>query len=188
MTTRRPDHVDAILGEVATVFDRLRDGLVHDLAAEISAARRILVHSAGRTGLVMRALAMRLHHLGLQGHVAGDMTTPPIGAGDLLIVNASTGDLPSGIALLRAAARAGARTVVITAAHGGEALALADRVFRIPAQTILDDQDGHRASILPMGSQYELCLFVLTELVVLELSRQLGVSFLEMRARHANIQ
>lgn len=188
MSTRRPDHVTAILSELASVFDRMPDGLVNDLAKEIAAARRILVHSAGRTGLVMRGLAMRLHHLGLEGHVVGDMTAPPIGAGDLLVVNASTGDLPSGVALLGAAARLRARTLVITAAHAGDALALADRVFRLPAQTMLDDRDGQPASILPMGSQYELCLFVLTELVILELSRHLGITFMEMRARHANIQ
>jgi len=60
--------------------------------------RRVLMHSAGRTGLMLRALVMRLFHLGLDAHMVGDMTAPPIGAGDLLLVNASTGDLPSGLA------------------------------------------------------------------------------------------
>lgn len=187
MTTRRPPLVDVILAEMGDVFDQLQQGTVEQLAAEIAAARRILAHSAGRTGLVMRALVMRLHHLGLQGHVVGDMTAPPIGAGDMLIVNASTGDLSSGIAHLRAAAQVGARTIVITASDAGAALAAADRVFRLPAQTMLTDRAGGRQSILPMGSQYELCLFVLAELLILELSRILGVTFVEMRSRHANI-
>lgn len=181
-----PADVARILAEVGDVFARADRDLASRLAGAIDAARRTLVHSAGRTGLVMRALAMRLNHLGLDGHVVGDMTAPPIGAGDLLIVNASTGDLPSGIAHLESARRAGARTLVVTAATAGRALDLADETLRLPAQTMLDDV-GAPSSCLPMGSQYELCLFVLTELAILEIARRRGATFLDMRKRHANI-
>ena len=46
-----------------------------------------VLYGQGRTGLVMQALAMRLYHLGLDAHVAGAMTTPPVGAGDLPNLN-----------------------------------------------------------------------------------------------------
>jgi 6-phospho-3-hexuloisomerase len=51
------------------------DGLVE----EIAAARRVVAYGVGREGLMMRALAMRLYHLGLDAHVVGDMSCPPVG-------------------------------------------------------------------------------------------------------------
>jgi len=177
----------ALLAEIEAVFARAEPDLAIDLAVELGAARRILCHSAGRTGLVLRGLVMRLHHLGLDAHIVGDMTAPPIGAGDVLLVNASTGDLPSGVAHLASAAACGARGIVITAAEDGAALAAAARVFRLPAQTMRDDLSAKCPSAMPMGSQYELALTLLCELVVLALMREKGLGFADLRARHANI-
>ena len=41
---------------------------------------------------------------------------------------------------------------------------------------------------LPMGSLYEGAMFVLFEMVVLELARVLGQSPSQMRARHTNLE
>jgi 6-phospho-3-hexuloisomerase len=57
---------------------------------------------------------MRLFHLGLDVHVAGDMTTPPVGKGDLLIVSSGPGKLSTVAALLEVAKKASARTLVTT--------------------------------------------------------------------------
>jgi 6-phospho-3-hexuloisomerase len=176
-----------VLAELERVFARTDAAVVAGLADEIAGARRVLMHSAGRAGLVLRALVMRLFHLGLDAHMVGDMTAPPIGAGDLLLVNASTGDLPSGLAHVSSAKRAGARVAVVTAAPDAPALATVDRVILLPAQTMLDDLTSAERSLLPMGSQYELALFVLSELVVLDLMRRRGLDFAALRARHANI-
>lgn len=182
LTAARP-----VLAELERVFARTEAVVVTQLVDEILGARRILLHSAGRTGLMMRALVMRLFHLGLDAHMVGDMTAPPIGPGDLLLVNASTGDLPSGLAHLASARRAGARTTVITGAAEAPSLAAVDRVIRLPGQTMLDDLTAAERSILPMGSQYELALLVLSELVVIEIMRRRGLDFQALRARHANI-
>jgi 6-phospho-3-hexuloisomerase len=176
-----------VLAELERVFARTDGAIVTQLADEILGARRVLMHSAGRTGLMLRALVMRLFHLGLDAHFVGDMTAPPIGVGDLLLVNASTGDLPSGLAHIASARRVGARTAVITAAREAPALSDVDRVILLPGQTMLDDLTAAERSILPMGSQYELALLVLSELVVVELMRRRGLDFSALRARHANI-
>ena len=64
---------------------------LHALVEELASARRIVAYGVGREGLMMRALAMRLYHLGLDAHVVGDMSAPPVGPGDLLIVSAGPG-------------------------------------------------------------------------------------------------
>ncbi|MFI5015107.1 MAG: 6-phospho-3-hexuloisomerase [Hyphomicrobiales bacterium] len=176
-----------LLTEVAQVLARMPADAPQPLVNEIAAARRILVYGQGRTGLLMQALTMRLYHLGLDAHVAGAVTAPPVGSGDLFFVNAALGDLPTGLALMASARRAGARIALITAVPGSAAGAASDIVLHLPAQTMADDLGVGGRSVMPMGSQYELALFVLCELVVLELTRKLGVDFAAMRSRHANL-
>jgi 6-phospho-3-hexuloisomerase len=175
------------LAEAGAVLARMPADAHAPLARELAAARRIAVHSAGRTGLILRGLAMRLFHLGLDAHVVGDMTCPPLGAGDLLLVNAATGDLPSGLAHIASAGRAGARVAVTTAGPDGPAARAADLVLHVPGQTMANDLGGAGGSALPMGSQYELALFAICEVLVLELMDARSVDFAAMRARHANL-
>jgi 6-phospho-3-hexuloisomerase len=176
----------ALLGEVADVFARMPADALSPLVAEIAGARRVVAYGQGRAGLQMRGLVMRLYHLGLDAHMAGAETTPPVGAGDLVLVNAGTGDLPTGLALMATARGAGARIAVITAVPQSPAAHAADIVLELPAQTMANDI-GESPSRMPMGSQYELALFVAAELVVIALSRKLGVDFAGMRSRHANL-
>jgi 6-phospho-3-hexuloisomerase len=177
----------AIGDETARVIAAMPGDALDALQRELLAARRVALHSAGRTGLVLRALTMRLFHLGIDAHMVGDVTAPPIAAGDLLLINASTGDLPSGLAHLESAHRAGARVAVITAVPSGQVAQFADLTLVIPAQTMRDDLGARPASILPMGSQYELVLFVLTEILVLKLVVARGLDFVDLRWRHANL-
>ena len=68
---------------------------------------------------MMRALCMRLMHLGLDAHVVGDMTMPPVGKGDLFIASAGPGSFSTVMALLAVAREAGARSMVVTAQPEG---------------------------------------------------------------------
>jgi 6-phospho-3-hexuloisomerase len=90
---------------------------------------------------------MRLFHLGLRAAVVGDMTTPHLGAGDLLILSAGPGVFSTVEALMSVATKSGARTLVVTAQFGGSASRAADIVLVIPAQT-----NGERSSTLDFGS------------------------------------
>ena len=186
---------------MATMGDRASAALSDILAAvggvaaeahasalnEIVGARRIACAGVGREGLMMRALAMRLFHLGLDAHVVGDMTTPPLGPGDLLIVSAGPGEFATMQALSEVAARAGARRLVLTAEADGAVPAHGDRVVLLPAQTMASDTSA-APSILLMGSVYEGALFLWSELLVLDLAERLGVGASEMRARHTNLE
>jgi len=157
------------------------------LVAAIADARRIALHGVGREGLMMRALAMRLFHLGLDAHVVGDMTTPPLGPGDLLIVSAGPGEFATVAALVGVAREAGGRTACVTAQPQGRVPAACDLVLVLPAQTMADDRGG-AASVLPMGSLYEGVQYVVFELLVLALRDRIGETAESMRARHTNLE
>jgi len=136
----------------------------------------------------MRALAMRLYHLGLDAHVVGDMSCPPVGPGDLLVVSAGPGAFSTVSGLIGAAKAAGAATACITAQPDGASAVACDRVLVIPAQTMATDQSRDAASILPMGSLFEGAQYLTFELLILALRDHLGTTPEAMRARHTNLE
>ena len=175
------------LGDLEKVFARLEPGVEAGLVDAIVAAKRIAIYGAGREGLQMDGFAMRLFHLGLDVHVIGDMTVPPLGAGDLLFVSSGPGASNIGDALIAVAREAGAKIAVVTAQPGARTPSKADVVFHIPAQTMANDQSG-ALSVLPMGSLFETAQMVLFEIIVLALRDRLGESAESMRKRHTNLE
>ncbi len=182
-----PSLYNQALQELSAVFDRIDERAV-DAAVEVMGdAARIALYGVGREGLQIKGLAMRLFHLGLKASVVGDMTTPPVGKGDLLIVSAGPGSFSTVLGLMGEAKAAGAKTMVVTAQPNGEAAGRADYVLTIPAQTMADDR-GARTSVLPMGSLFEGAQYVLFEVIVLKLKERLAISAETMRANHTNLE
>lgn len=131
---------------------------------------------------------MRLYHLGLPVSVVGDMTTPPLGAGDVFLASSGPGETSTVLTLMRVAREADATVLLLTAQADSTAAKLADLTLLIPAQTMADDQGPEKTSVLPMGSVFEGALFVLFEVMVLKLRDLTGVSPEAMRARHTNME
>ncbi len=175
------------LSDLSAVFAATPDDALDGLIEEIVEARRIVVFGLGREGLQMRGFAMRLFHLGRNVAVWGDMTTPEVGAGDLLFVSAGPGDLATARTLVDIARKAGARTALITAQPKGELARHVDVVAVIPAQTMADDQSG-KVSVLPMGSLFETAQMIAFELAILKLRPRFGETPETMRARHTNLE
>lgn len=188
MAAQFPDTSRQACEEIAGVLDRIDDATARPLVHAVAGARRIALYGVGREGLMMKAFAMRLFHLGLDAHVVGDMTTPPIGPGDLLVVSAGPGEFSTVFALIGVAREAGARSLCVTAQPDGAAARAADTVVHLPAQTMANDQGPSPASILPMGSLYEGVQYVFFEVVVLQLQQHLGVTPEAMRANHTNLE
>ena len=176
------------LGELAAVFSRLDDGAVDGVIARLAVARRIVVFGGGRERLQIMGFAMRMFHMGLNAAVEGDMTTPAVGTGDVLLVTCGPGWIATAAALMQVARSAGAETILITAQPLASCAALADLVLHLPAQTMADDQGSAATSVLPMGSLFEGALFVLFEVMVLKLKTRLGITAEAMRANHTNLE
>jgi 6-phospho-3-hexuloisomerase len=175
------------LNDLARVFANMPDDAADDLIRAIAGAKRIVVFGCGREGLQMRGFAMRLFHMGREISVWGDMTMPPVGPGDLLIVSAGPGYLATAHTLVDLARKAGARTALITAQSGGELAKHVDVVSVIPAQTMADDH-GLSVSVLPMGSLFETAQMIFFELVILKLRPKFHQTSETMRARHTNLE
>lgn len=173
-------------GELAQGASGTSEAELAALVEALASARRLALYGCGREGLMMRALAMRLHHLGLQVQMVGDMACPPLGPGDLLLVSSGPGRLSTVAALMGQARASGARIACVTAEPGAPDPQGADLVLTIPAQTMARDQTS--LSLLPMGSIFEGAMFLVFELLVLRLRDRLGETPLSMRARHTNLE
>lgn len=177
----------AALDDLARVFDRIDESAVVGAVEEISRAKRIALYGVGREGLQIKGFCMRLFHLGCQVAMVGDMTTPNLAQGDLLIVSAGPGHFSTVAALMGVARRDGARSLLVTAQPEGECAHAADFVLPVPAQTMADDS-GPSTSVLPMGSLYEGAQYILFEVMILKLRNRLGVTPEAMRANHTNLE
>ncbi|MBX3596677.1 MAG: SIS domain-containing protein [Rhizobiaceae bacterium] len=175
------------LSELGDCLEKVSRPDIDAALNEIQKANRIALYGVGREGLQMKGFAMRLFHLGLKASVVGDMTTPPIGKGDLLIASAGPGNFSTVSALMSVSRKAGARTLLVTATPEGAAAGLADEVLTIPAQTMANDR-GPSTSVLPMGSLYEGAQYILFETLILELRERLAVTPEAMRANHTNLE
>jgi len=80
--------------ELAAVAERMDEAALEPAVQAIAEARRVMLYGCGREGLMMRALAMRLHHLGLQVCMQGDMNAFPLGPGDLFLCAAGKLGVP----------------------------------------------------------------------------------------------
>jgi 6-phospho-3-hexuloisomerase len=184
-----PTMAQQVFTEAGAVFSALAPDTADRLCDELTSARRIACFGVGREGLMIRAFCMRLMHLGFDAHVVGDMSTPPIGPGDVLIISAGPGEFSTALALQGVARDAGARTVVVTAQPDGDASRLADTMIHLPAQTMANDLDRDATpSLLPMGSLFELAELVFFDLVAILLQRRTGQSPELMRGRHTNLE
>ena len=175
------------LDDLETVFRDLDDTYVQNAINVLKSANRIVFYGCGREGLQIKGFCMRLFHLGLDVSMVGEMTTPHIGEGDLLVVTAGPGNLPTGMALIGAAKKAGADIMVVTAQPQSAIALEADHLLVIPAQTMANDQ-GADVSVLPMGSLFEGAEYVLFEAMVLRLRDELGETADTVRARHTNLE
>lgn len=85
---------DIALSELHTLKEIIKDVKDIELKAlmkEINAAKRIFVGGAGRSLLSMKSFAMRLMQTGHETYLVGEVCTPSIQTGDLLIVGSGSG-------------------------------------------------------------------------------------------------
>lgn len=175
-----------VLEEIGKVLQKALPDQIELMVPPILSAHRIALYGVGREGLMIKSLAMRLYHLGLDVAVVGDMTAPPVGNSDLLIVSAGPGYFSTVQALINTAKSAGAITLCVTAESTGQSSNSADHLIHLNAQTMANDNLS--SSILPMGSLYEATQFIFFELLILELRDRMGITAGQMRANHTNLE
>ena len=158
--------------------------------------KKVLIIGAGRSGLVGRAFAMRLMHLGFQAYVLGDTIVPRIGKGDIVLAISGSGRTRLVVTAAEAAKAVGAMVIAITSFPESPLSKLADHVVEIPGRTkVAAEEDYFARQILgiheplaPLGTLFEDTVMVFLDGLIVELMKRLNIAEEQLRMRHANIE
>ncbi len=189
MSARSQD-LATIVAEIGHAVEQIERAGIDSVVIELESARRVFLGGAGRSGFVARAFANRLMHLGLDVHVLGETTTPPVGAGDLLVVVSGSGRTTSLLTAAEKARELGAAVATITCNADGPIANAANGVAVLPSDTRLAhvrEESGAR-SVQPVGSLFEQLAWLTCDAIVMALRERSGQSREDLLARHANIE
>jgi 6-phospho-3-hexuloisomerase len=150
-------------------------------------ARRIFVTGLGRTGLMGRGFAMRLMHLGRRVYHVGDVITPGIRRGDVLVICSRTGRSPVLLYYIDIARKTGARVAVVTGVRKSPVARGADVVLHLPTESG-PARARKDAADLPLGSLFEQALLLALDHVVVRLMASLGLTEDDLRRIHTTFE
>ncbi|SDM64459.1 6-phospho-3-hexuloisomerase [Pedobacter antarcticus] len=185
-TEQLKKNLNMILSEQLQLAAKLDYGQIAKLIPELMTAERIFVAGAGRSGLSMKAAAMRLMHFGFQVYVAGETTTPAIRKGDLLLAASGSGTTTSIVNAAQKAVNAGAKVVALSVTADSPLAALAELVCILPAAQKQDH--GKTMSQQYAGSLYEQGLLLLTDAIFQTLWAMEYSPAETLWTRHANLE
>lgn len=147
-------------------------------------SRRIFVYGAGRSGLVAKAFAIRLVHLGFQTFVIGETISAPVKKGDLVIIISGSGETIPAVMTAEIAQKLGAHVVSITAKKKSEIAKYADVTLFISATC----NDVERKKYAPLGTLFEASVWILLDGVIADLLDSKNETEENMRSRHATLE
>jgi 6-phospho-3-hexuloisomerase len=179
-------HRTMILKELDSTLSAVNEAEVAVAQRMILSAKRVFVTGAGRSGLSLRMAAMRLMHLGLTVHVAGEITAPAIAQGDLLLVASGSGTTAGAVHAAEVARKAGADVLALTTAPESKLGVLAQGLIVIPAAT-KQDHGGTRSEQYA-GALFEQSVLLLTDAMFQSMWRERGESAEQLWKRHANLE
>lgn len=176
------------LEPLARVLSHVKRPEVEAFEKVLLGARRVFVTGMGRTGLMARGFAMRLMHLGRRVYHVGDVITPAIRRGDLLVICSRTGRSPVLLYYVKIARRAGARVAIVTADATAAVSRQADATLTIPSERRARGAVRGRAPEPPLGSVFEQALLVVLDQVVVDLMDTLGLTADDLRRIHTTFE
>lgn len=151
----------------------------------VDSHKRIFCYGTGRSGLMLKALAMRLMQMGYTSYVVGETTTPSTQKGDLLIVASASGETGSVCDVVRSGIKQGMDVIAITGTQESTLSKLCEPLVRIDVATKFQTA---AASIQPLGSLFEQMLLVIFDGVILKMSRRSEGTNEAMAKKHASIE
>lgn len=181
------DRLDNLWGEIRPVLEAMNLDLLHETAQKIVSTHRLFLAGAGRSGLLMEMLAMRLMQAGKVVHVVGDATTPAIEKGDLLCLASGSGETSTMRAIATKGREVGAEILLFTYTPDSSLAKLATTsvFFPVPRDP---SRPGGLAGHQRLGTRFDLCLFLWTTFLIDEVVNILGETDEDLQRRHANLE
>lgn len=177
------DHQQFILDNLTRILNETDKSKAADLLKLVESSGTTFIGGAGRSLLVSRFFAMRLVHAGHRVYMIGEIVTPAIKEGDLLILVSGSGGTATLLPFVKKAKEVGAKLAVISMKKSSAMADVADLVVQIG-----QDDSFPLVKGMPMGSQFELSTLVFLEGAISQLIHEKDLTEQGMRAIHANLE
>ena len=154
---------------------------------------KIYTMGVGHSGLIGKVFAMKLMHLGLASYVVGDVTTPGLREGDVVVAISQSGETTSVVALSKKAKKLGGKVIAITACPQSSLGRMADHIVKIeakapgkkfPALSALGDEEHANLS----GALFGINSFLFFYGLICDLVLRAKQTPSKIDSRHANIE
>ncbi|MFA4825372.1 MAG: 6-phospho-3-hexuloisomerase [Methanoregula sp.] len=165
-------------------------------------AKRIYVAGAGRSGLIARAFAMRLLHLGYEVYVVGETVTPALVPGDTMVVFSGSGETVSMATFCATVKELGGTICLITASPESKISRIADCVVNLGDLTgyYHSDQSSYEirqmtgqyrsiaSAFAPLGTLFETLALIFSDAVISALMEAKKEDIGELKRRLTNME
>lgn len=176
-----------ILAEISQVLSHIPEDDLEITAKRLEQAPRIFVIGEGRSGLMARAFAMRLMHLGAVSYVIGETITPAIAEGDVLVAISGSGRTHHVVWTAEKAKAQGVYVQAITTNPDGELAKTANAALIIPAATKFR-RESEAPSIQPLGSLFDQSAHLVFDAICLKYAEAKQVSQKTAFQKHSNLE
>ncbi len=179
------------------VIGRLDREAIKAMIQKVLEGERIFVMGAGRSGLVAKAFAMRLMHLGFSAYVVGETTTPAVQPQDVVIAISGSGETHSIADLGKIVKDIGSTLITVTSKKESTLGRISDIAMILPSKTKNDlDEGGYLErnmrgdykNLPPLGTSFEITSLIFLDSIIAQLIRLTGASEAELKSRHTNIE
>jgi 6-phospho-3-hexuloisomerase len=190
------DTMETIAYHLLSVSRSIDMSSIDDFARTLNGANRIFVMGAGRSGLVAKSFAMRLMHIGYQVYVVGEIVTPAVTAGDVVIAISGSGNTRTISEFGEICKKLNVRLVTVTSNKDSLLGRISDLVVVIDSKSRLDNSkeymerqlSGSHKSLTPMGTLFELTAAVFLDSFIAKLMVVRGVDEAALKKRHTVLE
>lgn len=190
------DAVDEILDNVRKVSDSLDPENIQQMNNVLKTSQNVFVMGLGRSGLMARAFAMRLMHLGISVYVVGETITPAITSEDCLLAISGSGETLSIISAAEMAQKRSAKIIAVTSYVDSTLGEMADLIVHIEGRTKIDSEknyltrqiNGKHQSLSPLGTLFEVTSLIFLDGIIAQLMVEMGKTEEDLKARHTVLE
>lgn len=173
------DAINEIMENVQEVSGELNEETINEMMEIIIASKNIFVLGLGRSGLVAKAFAMRLMHLGFSVYVVGETITPAIHDDDCLVAISGSGETSYIISTANITDKRGAKIIAVTSYEESTLASLSDLVVPVKGRTKIDmekdyitrQMGGKHQSLAPLGTLFEISTLIVLDGFIAEIGR-----------------
>ncbi|WP_304125325.1 6-phospho-3-hexuloisomerase [Methanosphaera cuniculi] len=190
------DALNDIIENITKTTKNVKDEEVTQMTKMLEDVENIFVMGLGRSGLVARAFAMRLMHLGLSVYVVGETTTPAIRENDCLLAISGSGETSHIISTTEIAKGIGSKIIAITSYPESTLGKLSDIIIQLQGRTKIDAENdytsrqisGMHQTLSPMGTIFEISALIFLDSIIAQMMNDLGQTEKDLKARHTVLE